>query len=131
MFNLQKKGDDVWKVLSNAKNEFGNFRMLMDKMERQVGTVQNTLGDIKRKTGTINKALKGVSDSDVDAAPTHLFGFEDLDPPNFCSRSRRRRRISQPPAYSESLRDVSSSWVEAKTTPSDVTQITYSTLTDR
>lgn len=83
MLNLQKKGDDVWKVLSKAKNEFGNFGMLMDKVERQVGTVQNTLGDIKRKTGTINKALKGVSDSDVDAAPTNLFGFEDLDPPNF------------------------------------------------
>ena len=83
MLNLQKKGDDVWKVLSKAKNEFGNFGTLMDKVERQVGTVQNTLGDIKRKTGTINKALKNVSDSDADSASTNLFGFEDLAPPTF------------------------------------------------
>jgi DNA recombination protein RmuC len=83
MLNLQKKGDDVWKVLSKAKSEFGNFGTLMNKVERQVGTVQNTLREINSKTTTINRALKSVSDSDSDVASTNLFGFEDLPPPTF------------------------------------------------
>ena len=58
---IQKKGDEVWKVLSKAKNEFTNFGTLMDKVEKQVGTVQNTLGEIKKKTTTINRSLKDVS----------------------------------------------------------------------
>jgi DNA recombination protein RmuC len=58
---IQKKGDEVWRVLSRAKTEFQNFGTLMDKVERQVGTVQNTLKEINGKTTTINRALKGVS----------------------------------------------------------------------
>jgi hypothetical protein len=55
----------------------------MNKVERQVGTVQNTLREINSKTTTINRALKSVSDSDSDVASTNLFGFEDLPPPTF------------------------------------------------
>jgi DNA recombination protein RmuC len=83
MLNLQKKGDDVWKVLSKVKSEFGNFGQLMGKVERQVGTVQNTLREISGKTTTINRALKSVSDSDSDLPAANLFGFEDLPPPVF------------------------------------------------
>lgn len=58
---LEKKGDEVWKVLGRAKTEFENFGGLMERVEKQVGTVQNTLRDIRGKNTTITRALKGVS----------------------------------------------------------------------
>jgi DNA recombination protein RmuC len=78
---IQKKGDEVWKVLSKAKNEFTNFGTLMDKVEKQVGTVQNTLGEINRKTTTINRALKNVSSLDSGSSTSNLIGLEKLPIP--------------------------------------------------
>jgi DNA recombination protein RmuC len=73
---IQKKGDEVWRVLSGAKTEFEKFGGLMDKVEKQVGTVQNTLRELGGKTRTINRALKNVSS--LDAAPaSSLIGFEE------------------------------------------------------
>jgi DNA recombination protein RmuC len=74
---IQKKGDEVWRVLSKAKTEFGTFGILMDKVEKQVGTVQNTLRDINGKTTTINRALRNVSSLDSDS-PSNLLAFDDL-----------------------------------------------------
>jgi DNA recombination protein RmuC len=74
---IQKKGDEVWRVLSNAKTEFEKFGGLMDKVEKQVGTVQTTLRDIKGKTKTINRALKSVSS--LDTTPGRLDAGETAD----------------------------------------------------
>jgi DNA recombination protein RmuC len=63
MLALQEKGDEVWKVLESAKHEFGKFGGLMDKVEKQVGTVQNTLREIGSKTTTINRTLREVGDT--------------------------------------------------------------------
>ncbi|GAC1417005.1 MAG: DNA recombination protein RmuC [Acidobacteriaceae bacterium] len=75
---IQKKGDQVWRVLSKAKTEFTTFGTLMDKVERQVGTVQNTLREINGKTTTINRALKDVSSPDSPAREDNLLGFEEI-----------------------------------------------------
>jgi len=79
---IQKKGDEVWRVLSSTKNEFEKFGGLMDKVKKQVDTVQNTLGDISGKTKTINRALKNVSGPALalDASPpvSNLIGFDDI-----------------------------------------------------
>jgi DNA recombination protein RmuC len=75
---IQKKGDEVWRVLSSAKNEFGKFGGLMDKVKKQVDTVQNTLGDITSKTKTINRALKQVSSVDAGAPVSNLLAFDDI-----------------------------------------------------
>ncbi len=37
MLQLQQKGDEVWKVLANARKEFGTFEKLMDKMDGRGG----------------------------------------------------------------------------------------------
>ena len=68
MLALQEKGDEVWKVLERAKTEFGKFGGLLDKVEKQVGTVQNTLRDLNSKTTTINRTLRDVSDTSNPAA---------------------------------------------------------------
>ncbi len=58
---IERKGTEVWTVLSRTKEEFAKFGGLMDKVEKQVGTVQNTLKEINGKTSTINRALRDVA----------------------------------------------------------------------
>jgi DNA recombination protein RmuC len=54
---IQNKSVEVWNVLAAAKVEFQNFGKLMNKVENQVHTVQNTLEEIGKKTKTINRKL--------------------------------------------------------------------------
>ncbi|SNT33239.1 DNA recombination protein RmuC [Granulicella rosea] len=74
MLALQEKGDEVWKVLEGAKNEFGKFGKLMDKVEGDVGKIQKTLGEVGVRTRAINRTLREVSSSD-ESTP---FLVEDL-----------------------------------------------------
>ncbi len=75
---IERKGDEVWRVLSSAKNEFEKYGGLMDKVRKQVDTVQNTLGDISGKTKTINRALKNVASLDTGKPVAQVLQFEDL-----------------------------------------------------
>jgi DNA recombination protein RmuC len=75
---IQKKGDEVWRVLSSTKNEFEKFGGLMDKVKKQVDTVQNTLGHITSKTKTINRSLKNVSSIETGTPTSNLLGFEEI-----------------------------------------------------
>jgi DNA recombination protein RmuC len=61
ILNLQKKGDEVWSVLASAQTEFGKFGVLMDKMDKQVGTVQNTIRELGTRSRAINRSLRDVS----------------------------------------------------------------------
>jgi DNA recombination protein RmuC len=75
---IQKKGDEVWRVLSSAKKEFENYGGLMQKVEDQVGTVQNTIQKLGVRTRAINKALKNVSSIDAGTPISNLIGFDDI-----------------------------------------------------
>ncbi len=61
MLHLQQKGDEVWKILANARREFGTFETLMGSMEKQVGTVQNTIEKLNTRTRAINRSLREVN----------------------------------------------------------------------
>jgi DNA recombination protein RmuC len=65
LVNLQKKGSEVWKVLAGARTEFGKFGTLMETMDRQVGTVQNTIRELGTRTRAINKSLRDVGEDDA------------------------------------------------------------------
>ncbi len=69
MLELQEKGDEVWKVLANARKEFGTFENLMDKMSADVGKVQGTIDKLGVRTRAINRTLRDVS---VDATENAL-----------------------------------------------------------
>jgi DNA recombination protein RmuC len=71
MLQMQEKGDEVWKVLANARKEFGTFEKLMDKMTDDVGKVQGTIDKLGVRTRAINRTLRDVS---VDTAETQLRG---------------------------------------------------------
>jgi len=78
---IQKKGDEVWRVLSSAKKEFETYGGLMQKVEDQVGTVQNTIQKLGVRTRAINKALKNVSNPanlDAGAPISNLIGFDEI-----------------------------------------------------
>ncbi|MGA8939185.1 MAG: DNA recombination protein RmuC [Acidobacteriaceae bacterium] len=82
MLQLQQKGDEVWKVLANARTQFGKFEDLMTKMDDQVSKVQKTIQDVGTRTRAINRTLRDVS---VDAAQASLpsassAGFDGLLP---------------------------------------------------
>jgi DNA recombination protein RmuC len=77
MLALQEKGDEVWKVLESTKTEFKNFENLMGNMERQVGTVQNTIQKLNVRTRAINRTLREVSDTEA----TGTLELEDLGAP--------------------------------------------------
>jgi DNA recombination protein RmuC len=67
ILNLQKKGNDVWNVLSDAQKQFRLFGDLMGSMEKQVGTVQNTIQKLGVRTRAINKTLEDVGSHTSDA----------------------------------------------------------------
>jgi DNA recombination protein RmuC len=73
MLNLQKKGDEVWKVLARTQTEFRTFETLMGSMEKQVGTVQNTIQKLGVRTRAINRTLRDVSDVDSPQALPSAF----------------------------------------------------------
>ncbi len=65
MLAIQQKGGEVWTLLNKTKAEFGTFENLMTSMEKQVGTVQNTIQKIGVRTRAINKTLRDVGELDV------------------------------------------------------------------
>ncbi|AFL86904.1 hypothetical protein Terro_0564 [Terriglobus roseus DSM 18391] len=76
---IQKKGNEVWKVLGNVKKEFGKFELLMTKVENNVKTVQNTLNDIGTRTRVINRNLHNVSELNAPPEPvaSGLLSFDE------------------------------------------------------
>ncbi|HTH53924.1 MAG TPA: DNA recombination protein RmuC [Edaphobacter sp.] len=76
MLAIQEKCDEVWKVLEAAKKEFGNFEVLMTKMDKQVGTVQSTIHQLGIRTRAINKALREVSETDKSLPGAQLIDFD-------------------------------------------------------
>jgi len=78
MLELQEKGDEVWKVLANARKEFGTFENLMDKMSADVGKVQGTIDKLGVRTRAINRTLRDVSvDATENALPMSTSGAFD------------------------------------------------------
>lgn len=67
---IQKKSSEVWQLLAATKVEFKNFGTLMALVEKQVGTVQNTIQKVHSKTRTINRQLKGVEVLEMSAPHT-------------------------------------------------------------
>jgi DNA recombination protein RmuC len=67
-------------VLESAKQEFGKFGKLMDKVEGDVGKIQKSLGEVGVRTRAINRTLREVSDPTVPS--TAPLEFEDFASPN-------------------------------------------------
>jgi DNA recombination protein RmuC len=77
---IEKKGNEVWRTLATAKKEFETFTDLMDRMEKQVGTVQNTIGNLKTRSRVIGKSLKDVATLDTGGVTSPLMAVDNVLP---------------------------------------------------
>jgi DNA recombination protein RmuC len=77
---IQKKSSEVWRLLSATKVEFQNFGTLMSTVEKQVGTVQNTIKKVNSKTKTINRKLKDVEVLEMGAPAVSLLDVVSSEP---------------------------------------------------
>lgn len=61
---IEKRSSEVWQLLANVKSEFGKFGTLLDKTNKKLQEISNTMISATRKTRTIERKLK-----DVEALP--------------------------------------------------------------
>ena len=57
---LEKRSSEVWTVLSAAKGEFQKYGAVWDKLEKQLQTAQNTVGEAGRRTRAVERTLRSV-----------------------------------------------------------------------
>jgi len=75
---IQKKGSEVWKILAATKLEFEKFGGLMDRVDKNIGTVQNTLRDVGTRSRAISRKLRDVETADIALEdPAKLLGMTE------------------------------------------------------
>ncbi len=57
---IEKRSSEVWGLLSQVKSEFGKFGDVLDRANKQLRTVADTMESATRKTRTIERRLKEV-----------------------------------------------------------------------
>ncbi|MGH8225108.1 MAG: DNA recombination protein RmuC [Gammaproteobacteria bacterium] len=75
---IEKRSSEVWQLLGAVKSEFGKFAGILEKAERQIGTVGKSIGEAGRKTRTIERRLRDVESLSGDDAE-NLLG-DDVPP---------------------------------------------------
>lgn len=65
---IEKRSGELWELLSAFRHEFKNFVQILEKAQKKLQEAQDTIDSAARKTRTIDKKLKNVSEiSDVRA----------------------------------------------------------------
>lgn len=57
---IEKRSSEVWELLGIVKTEFGKFGDLLEKTNKKLTEISNTMADATRKTRTIERKLKNV-----------------------------------------------------------------------
>ena len=76
---IEQRSSEVWQVLGAVRTEFGKFGSVLDKVQKQIGTVGNTLAEAGTRTRAIEKRLKGVEALEPEIAQ-RLLGDLGPDP---------------------------------------------------
>jgi DNA recombination protein RmuC len=66
--SIQKKSNEVWKLLNGVQTEFGKFGGLLEKTQRKLEEAGKTLGEAQLKTKTIEGKLGRIGDLPPEAA---------------------------------------------------------------
>src|SRR5690606_19234899 len=74
---IEKRSSEVWSLLGAVKGEFGKFAGILERAEKQIGTVGKSLGDASRKTRTIERRLRGVESLSVEQSQALLGADSD------------------------------------------------------
>lgn len=65
---IQKRADEVWRVLEAAKSQFGKFREVLEAVQRHLERAQSQLSQTGTRTRQIERALRGVATLDEASA---------------------------------------------------------------
>ncbi|MGI5891165.1 MAG: DNA recombination protein RmuC [Bacillota bacterium] len=58
---IERRADEVWQLLGTVKTGFSDFGRLLDKTQKKLQEASNTIDNAARKTRTIERKLKQVS----------------------------------------------------------------------
>lgn len=74
--DIEKRSDELWRLLAAFKREFSNFADMLEKTQKKLQEAQDSIEGASRKTRTIARKLKGVSDLDDGTSQKLLYGGE-------------------------------------------------------
>ncbi len=75
---IEKRSSEVWKLLGGVKSEFEKFGDLLDKTNKKLQEISNTMERASAKTRTIQRKLKNVEALPVDNED-EFYGTDLLD----------------------------------------------------
>lgn len=67
---INKRANEVWKVLGNAKKQYDMFGTLLEKAKKKIDEAGRTIDDANHRNDIIQKNLKSVNSLDTD--PTNI-----------------------------------------------------------
>ena len=73
---IEKRSGELWELLSAFRHEFGNFVQILEKAQKKLQEAQDTIENAAKKTRTIDKKLKNVSEI-TDERANLLLGGDD------------------------------------------------------
>jgi DNA recombination protein RmuC len=74
---IEQRSSEVWQVLGAVRTEFGKFGAVLDKVHRQIATVDKTLSEAGSRTRAIERKLRGVEAATPEDSRRLLGGIED------------------------------------------------------
>ncbi len=79
-FALQKRSNEVWKVLGAVKSEFDNFKSVLEKAQKKINQANDEIEQlVGTRTNKINHALKSVERIDYDKASAIIDNMSQED----------------------------------------------------
>lgn len=75
---IEKKSQEVWKVLGAVKTEFKKFNDLLTKTKERLESAANEIEKAQKRTLAIDRKLKGVEQLDIDESQK-ILALDDMD----------------------------------------------------
>lgn len=74
---IEKRSSEVWRLLGAVRTEFGKFGAVLDSVQKQIGTVSNTLSKAGTRSRVLVRKLSEVEALDVESS-RRLLGEADM-----------------------------------------------------
>ena len=76
---IEKRSGELWELLSAFRHEFRNFVQILEKAQKKLQEAQDTIENAAKKTRTIDKKLKNVSEINDERANLLLGGDDESE----------------------------------------------------
>jgi DNA recombination protein RmuC len=87
---IRQRSDEVWKLLSGVKTEFGKFGDLLDGVKRKLEQASNSMDDVAQRSRAIERKLRNVQELPAtEAQPLLADSAVEEAPPRQTADERR------------------------------------------